>query len=415
MGTDFRNRYIVDGASNKIFNITPDKYTQAQINAAAPDQPVLLDTATRFLQGLYPPLVALNTQIATQTLVNGSTAQAPLGGEQYVTLHGYDTNSPDTIWIKGADSCPAVTKAQLTFENSTEFKDNLNRTRDFYAGFWDIMQNVYDYTQAKLTYAKAYDIFDLINTASTQNRTIPRNVTQEELFQLRTLADSAEFGYNYNSSMPDRSIGGKTMLGKMFMQLNQTVSGRGNLKFSFMAGSYNTMLSTFGLLNLTAASPNFFGLPNYASTLTFELFTTNDTTSFPSDLNDLNVRFVVKNGTLQPFTTIPLFGGSQDSISWPQFVTQMQNRTITTVKDWCAACGVSDGFCLQYATANSNAVSSASGSTHSGMLNAIAGVIGAMVTLGVIGLLACLVFLLTRCKKSRTRTTKASFSSNSSI
>jgi prostatic aicd phosphatase len=347
-------------------------------------------------------LVQLNVQSATQTLVNGTQIQAPLGGSQYVTLHGEDINSPDTIWIKGADGCPAVTKAQLTFENSTEFKDNLQRTKDFYAGFWDILQNVYDYTQAKLTYAKAYDIFDLINTASIQNRSIPRNVSSDELFQLRTLADSAEFGYNFNDSMPARAIGGKSMLGAMLNQLNQTVSGGGKLKFSLLAGSYNTMLSSFGLMNLTAASPDFFGLPGYASTLTFELFTINTTTAFPTDLNTLNVRFVFKNGTGAPFITFPLFGGSQDSIPWPQFVTQMQNRTITTVKAWCSACGLADGICLQYATTNTtSSTGAASSSKHGGMSLAVAGVIGAFVTLGVIALLGALAFCCLRRRNSK--------------
>jgi prostatic aicd phosphatase len=350
---------------------------------------------------MYPPLAAVNSQSATQTLVNGTQVQSPLGGTQYVTLHGEDTNSPDTIWIKGADTCPAVTKAQATFENSTEFKDNVAKTKAFYAGFWDIMQNVYDYTEAKLTYAKAFDIFDLINTASTQNRTIIRNVTSDDLFQLRTLADSAEFGYNFNSSMPARSIGGRTMAGGLFMQLNQTVASQGKLKFSLLAGSYNTALSFFGLMNLTAASPDFFGLPVYASTHTFELFTTETTSSFPTDLSTLNIRYLFKNGTGAAFTAFPLFGRSEDSIPWPQFVVEMQSRAITTVKAWCQACGNSDGFCLQYASSNNASVTSSSSSaSKGGMSNAVAGVISALVTLGVLAIVGALAFVLLRRRKS---------------
>ncbi|KAF7921346.1 hypothetical protein EAE99_007654 [Botrytis elliptica] len=67
-----------------------------------------------------------------------------------------------------------------------------------------------------------------------------------------------------------------------------------------MTGSYNTFLAFFALTNLItlASTNNFTGLPNYASSMVFELFSESDSSSraFPAAEN-LNVRFLFRNGT----------------------------------------------------------------------------------------------------------------------
>jgi hypothetical protein len=253
---------------------------------------VLLNTATAFLQGL-PPLEIINaTPLTTQSINNGSSYTKPLNGYQYVVLHGEESMAPDTIWIKGGEGCPMPTKVQKAFENSSEYTAIIESTRPFYQQFWDVLKNVYDYTPDLLSYDKAYDIFDLINVATVHNTSLASNVTTEQLFQLRTLADSAEFGYNYNRTQTARSIGGQTLISGIFSQLNQAISSKGKLKFSLLAGSYDNFLAAFGLLNLTSANSDFFGLPQYASTIAFEMFTCENATAFPAGTNDLFVRFL---------------------------------------------------------------------------------------------------------------------------
>jgi hypothetical protein len=356
-----------------------------------------MNTATAFLQGLYPPLDSLDAELATSTLNNGTELQNPLSGYQYVYLSGADANSPNTIWIKGDDACPTSAKAQKSFENSTEFQSRVETTRSFYEGFWDLVENVYDYTREKMSYANAYDIFDLINVANIHNSTVPRNISSEDLFQLRTLADSAEFGYNYNASEPARAIGGRTLMGGIWRQLNQTVSGGGKLKLSLLAGSYDTFLAFFGISDLINVDPNFYGLPDYASTLAFELFTEEDMTSFPTDLNTLNVRFLFKNGTTGALEQFPLFGSTGDALSWADFSARVQERGITTVGQWCDVCGATEDFCLPYQT---DAQSQSSSGGSGGLSKAEAGVIGAMVTLGVVAILGALAFVLLRRRKA---------------
>ncbi|KAF2465072.1 phosphoglycerate mutase-like protein [Lindgomyces ingoldianus] len=412
VGSSYRSRYLSSASPRRIFNISEDKYVPSQIYASAPDQSVLINTATAFLQGFYPPLGGVSPKLATQTLNNGTATQNPLNGYQYVFLHGADANSPDTIWLKGDDACPALTNASESFENSTEFQAKLESTKAFYAGFWDFLKGVYDYTPQKMTYAKAFDIFDLINVANIHNSSIPRNITSEELFQLRTLADSAEFAYNFNASQPARSIGGKTLTGAILNQLNQTVTTKGKLKFSLLAGSYDSFLAFFGLSNLISASTNFYGLPDYASTMAFELFTPENTTAFPSDVNALSVRFLFHNGSAGSLDTFPLFGRSENTTPWPEFVTQMKSRAITNAEQWCQTCNSPDDFCALYRTVPTSVAEKSKG----GMSNAMAGVIGAMVMLGVVAICGILAFVLFwRRKKEAAVTTeeKASVASGS--
>ncbi|OLN87459.1 Prostatic acid phosphatase [Colletotrichum chlorophyti] len=397
VGGDYRSRYLESDSPHRILNISEDKYVRSQIYASAPDQAILLNTATAFLQGLYPPLADLDAQVASTTLNNGSTSTSPLNGYQYVLLHGEASNSPDTIWIKGDDGCPAKAVAYKSFEASDEFRSRVAETKDFYAGFYDVLESVYDYKPENMTYENAYDIFDLVNVARIYNSTsLARNVTDEELLQLRTLADSAEFGYNFNASEPDRSIHAGTLTAGILAQLNETVTSEGKLKFSLLAGSYDTFLAFFGLTDLISVSDDFYGLPDYASTMAFELVT-DDATTFPTDVDaDLRVRFLFRNSTFGELTPFPLFGTGEETLSWPRFVSEMQQRAISSVEEWCGACSSVVSFCAAYQDDTTSSVSGGSG----GMSNTIAGVVGALVTLGVVAIAGAAVFFIWRKRRA---------------
>lgn len=400
VGSDYRDLYVSSDSSKQILGISESKYVPSQIFASAPDEPVLLNTATAFLQGLYPPLDA---SISSQSLNNGTNYTNPLDGYQYVVLHGEEKESPDTIWIKGDDECPAFTEAMDTFPESTVYQERLESTRSFYQQFWpDILENVYDLSEEDMTYGNAYTIFDLINVGTIHNTSMKDAVTTEQLFQLRALADSAEFDSNYNASQPDRSIGAKTLNTAILSHLNETVTSKGDVKFSLLAGSYDTMLAFFGLNELTAASSDFYGLPDYASTMVFELLTSNDDVDgFPSDTDSLMVRFLFRNGSDsggEP-TAFPLFGGEETTLSWTKFVAEMQSRAISSVAEWCNVCRSEQEFCVA-ATAGDGVSSEESEGNGGGLSNAASGVIGAMVTLCVVGIIAAIVFVIFR-KRTR--------------
>ena len=220
----------------------------------------------------------------------------------------------------------------------------------------------------------------------------------DTLFQLRTLADAHEWGLAYNESDNIRAIAGMQLAGEIVQFLNTTIKNAGKgPKLGIQFGAYASFLSLFGLTNLTAAQPNFYGIPDYASALVFELFTdgnTTNSTGFPA-ASDLQVRCLFHNGTTNASSTLvtyPLFGGSDYSVSWTDFQTNMNKFAVQTTQDWCTKCGNSTGTCAAYSKSGSSSGSSgSSGSSSSSspsggkhMSAAIGGVIGAFVTLAVV-------------------------------
>ncbi|KAJ6442961.1 histidine acid phosphatase [Purpureocillium lavendulum] len=404
VGGAYRERYLSSSSPDHIRGISQDKYVGSQIFASAPDQGILMNTATAFLQGFYPPLEDVAPDMAGQGLNNGTNSTSPLGGYQYVTLHGVNDNSPDAVWIKGDDACPAYTTSSKGFAKSAEFRARDDATRDFYAGFYDVLApGVYNLKRENLTYAHAFDVFDLINVARIHNATSPaRNVSDADLARLRTLADSAELGLNWNVSEPMRAVGAKTLSGAVLRQLNATVSSRGAApKFSLLAGSYDTFLAFFGLAGLLDASPDFHGLPEYASSMAFELFT-EEGSSFPADpAADLRVRWLFRNGTAGKLTGFPLFGTGEVSLPWPRFVSEMQKRAISDVGAWCDQCASTADFCAAYKDdGEAGAKSNGGGGGGGGMSKAVAGVIGAMVTLAVVAVVGGVAWLVLRRRRA---------------
>jgi prostatic aicd phosphatase len=406
-GQYYRERYVDEGASNKILNISSDKAVTSQIWASAPDQGILYQTATDFLQGLYPPLNELNTQLSTETLTNGTEVMSPLNGYQFILIHGEDTTTPDTIWIKGDDQCPTYDTAYDTYHDSVEYQETLNATGSFYQKFIPLLGDIMG--PENVSYVHAYDVFDLLNVGSIHNESVAENLEAADLDRLRYLANHWEWNHNYNQTMPDRSIGGMTLAGGALRQLQEVVKGKAKIKFNLMAGSYDTQMAFYGLTNLTAASPDFFGLPNYAGSMAFEVFSEEDNaTAFPANPDkDLRVRFLFKNGTTDDeLTPFPLFGGSELSLPYGEFVSELSSRSIVEVNEWCTLCQSDAGFCYEAlhgsddSSSGSTAPSTTASSGGSGLSNAAAGGIGAGVTLGVVGIIGALAWLLTRRKRT---------------
>jgi hypothetical protein len=353
VGSDYRARYLASSSSSRISKISEFEYVPAQVWASAPDEPILLGTATSFLQGLYPPLGDVKPALATTSLANGSSVSSPLSGYQYVTLHGVDDESPETVWIKGDDSCPAVKAASASFNLSAEYQARLAATRDFYRGLYPLLSDYYA-SPDDLSYTRAYDIFDLVNVERIHNASSPaRNISDADFRQLRALADSAEFSANFNTSQPARFIHARTFAGAVVRHLNQTISSAAKQpKFTLLAGSYDTFLAFFGLANLTSVSDDFYGLPDYASTMAFELFSPTDAAG-GLEVGKQYVRYLFRNGTQGDLTAYPLFGSGREEMLWTEFVEAMGQRgVIGDVGTWCGECGSQAVFCAAYGDNN---------------------------------------------------------------
>ena len=148
------------------------------------------------------------------------------------------------------------------------------------------------------------------------------------------------------------------------------------------------------------------GIPDYASSMTFELFTTAAPVPFPGP-EQLSVRFLFHNGTTGNDSTptpYPLFGGQDTTIPWADFVKGMQTFAVGSQTTWCQACGNSTGVCAAVdtgtggsaagAASTGNAAGEGGSGNGNGLSPAVNGVIGAMVTLAVVLGVEALVVLV---------------------
>lgn len=397
-GTYFRNRYIAEGASFKIHGMNTDLVKEAQITVSAPLDTVLQNSALAFTQGLYPPVGSV---LGSNTLRNGTVVQSPLNGYQLipVQLVSNGAGSEDSAWLEGAQGCANAQISSNSYFSTPEYMTTLNKTQSFYNGVAPMINRTF--TAQQTSYANAYTIFDLLNVASIHNSSddFPSSelLTPDTFFQLRTLADQHELNLAYNKSEPIRAMTGAVIASQVVQALNGTITGKGKNKLNVQFGAYAGMFSFFGLAGLLPVNPDFYGVPDYASTLTWELVTnaTVSSTSFPS-ADEISVRFLFHNGTTSNIsepTVYPLFGQSETVLAWNDFVTGMNKFAVGGQQQWCNLCGNSTGVCAPSALSGSGSSgppSSPSGTTSSshssggGISKAVAGVIGAVVTLAVI-------------------------------
>lgn len=402
-GQFYRQRYVADNATFQIAGIEPDEVNSRQIWASAPNQGLLFQTATNFLQGLYPPLSQLDEAIATESLTNGSSYTGPLDSYQFILIQGQPATNQDTIWIKGDDNCPVHIASQKSYLKTPEYQTVFAETFEFYQQFVPFLGDILGVDG--VTYENAYEVFDLMNVASIHNESVASEIESSDLDQLRYLADMWEYNTNFNASEPARMIGAKTLIGGILRQMNTTVasSGRSN-KFQLFSGSYDTFISFFGLTNLPSVNPDFYGLPDYASTIAFELFTQDGDSDSPADFpsadavnETLQVRFLFRNGTdgAAELNAFPLFDSADLALPYGQFRERMETIGITSVGQWCSTCGSSQNFCVAANDTYSGSSVSTSSSS-SGLSNAAAGGIGAAVTLGVVAIVGAAIYLLYR-------------------
>jgi len=412
-GTWFREQYVSSSAPRKIAGLNTDLVKLSQLAVSAPLDNVLVSSAQGFLQGLYPPV---GSTLGSGTLRNGTVVQTPLDGYQIVPVQTVTSGvgSEDSAWLQGAGNCANAIVSSNNYYQSLQYMSFLNRTRDFYTSIAPTVnatftpdqinfENAYT-SQSTLSHLPLFNppnthhhlVFDLLNVASIHNASFPSSdlITNSTLDQLRTLADTHEYNLAFNSSEPIRAISGATLGAQILQALNNTVATKGKLPLNIQFGAYGSFQSLFGLANLTATNPDFFGIPDYASSMTFELFTTAAPTPFPGP-NDLSVRFLFHNGTTGNISTpiaYPLFGSPNVEMSWTAFVAGMNAFAVGGQSQWCSACGNTTGVCaVQGASSGPGA---AAGESGGGMSNAVAGVIGAFVTLAVVLLVEAVVMLV---------------------
>ncbi|KAE8160834.1 histidine phosphatase superfamily [Aspergillus tamarii] len=388
-GSYYHNRYIDSTSSLRIEGISTDVVNLKQLSAAAPSDAVLQNSATGFLQGVYPPV----GPIASQQLANGSTVDAPLNGYQLIplSLTTTGTNSEDNTWLQDTTKCQKAKVSSNSYYSSSLYKDLLASTQDFYTSLTPILKS--EFSDDDISFKNAYAIFDFLNVARIHNSSTENMPTDAQFHQLLTLANIEQYNLAYNSSETVRAIAGAQLAGEMLDALTETISTQGKTKLNIQFGSYGTFLSYFGLAQLPKADSDFTGIPDYASSMAWELVT-ESTSGFP-DPADISVRFVFHNGTItgsdEP-TEFSLYGQSSATIPWSEFEKQTKSIAVMSTAEWCSACGNTDGKCANPSSDSAGAESTEKKSNE--VSRPVAGVIGAMVTLAVILGLEAAFFLL---------------------
>ncbi|KAH0283854.1 phosphoglycerate mutase-like protein [Aureobasidium namibiae CBS 147.97] len=398
-GDYYRNRYVDSEASSRILGINSDIVKQAQIAASSPADTVLQNSATGFLQGLYPPV---GSALGTQTLRNGSNVTSPLNGYQLIplALTTSGSGSEDNGWLQSASGCANAISSSNEYFSSPEYTDLLASTQDFYNSLTPVINATFSTSQ--ISFKNAYTIYDLIHVAEIHNATINDSdvLTADVLGRLLDLANAHEWGLAYNSSNDMRAIAGKVLAAEIVQGLNTTISTQGKSKFNVQFGAYATFSSFFGLAGLPNVNSDFYGMVDYASSMTFELVTNASTSPFPA-ASDISVRFLFHNGTASADSepiAYPLFGSGEEVIPWNDFVANMDKFSIGSTQAWCTACGNSTGTCAAYAPSSSsgsnNAGTQSKKTSGNGLSPVVNGVIGAMVTLAIVLGLEALVLLV---------------------
>lgn len=389
-GSYYNSRYISSDSPLQIEGISEPFVNTKQIKASSPSDEVLQNSATGFLQGVYPPA----GRSANQTLRDNSTVMSPLNGYQLVPLSTVPsgTNSEDSTWLQKSSGCEKATVSSSNFYKSSLYTSLLDSTRGFYESLSPMIESTFNASQR--TFKNAYTIFDYLNVASIHNSTVdfPSSelLTDSTYHQLLTLANVQQYNLAYNASDPVGAIEGSTLAGDVEQGLEKVITSEGKTKLSIQFGSYGTFMSYFGLAQLPSANVNFTGIPDYASSMAWELVTNSTTSGFPS-ADEISVRFIFHNGTINGSTTTPesypLYAQSSVVLPWTEFLAQSKKISITSQDHWCDVCGNTDSQCASTAAASSH-------SGGGGMSKAVAGVVGAMVTLGVILGLEALFFVV---------------------
>lgn len=243
--------------------------------------------------------------------------------------------------------------------------------------------------------------------ATIHNSSIPSAslLTTNTRQRLYNLASEQEWNLAYNASEPIRAIAGSMLAGQILSALETIVdAGASAPRFNIQFGAYGTFMSFFGLAQLPAASADFYGICNYASSMAFELVTSVADDAEPR-ADDISVRFLFANGSAaeNPLRPFPLFGQPNETLRWSDFKAGMSSFAIANTSHWCDVCGNTAGRCAFKAGSGPSSPGAAS-VADSAISRPVAGVIGALVAIAVvIGLQVAVIFFggLRLTKKSR--------------
>lgn len=269
-------------------------------------------------------------------------------------------------------------------------------------------------------YSNAYAIYDALAYHYTHDVDTFTDLNKDEnagVFEkVRYLADQdAWYRYGNVSSDTDasesyRAMAGKTLAALVLGRFQQVITNQGNATNGLINGQSQPMTFLFGdfdpilsLLSVTEVdyqqqTKRWHSIPEFASAIIFELFTRGEAKADNSD--NLWVRFSYHNGTDDYDGTAPqaysMFrnGPSRTDMTWQEFSDSMERVMVNQLSDWCAECLSQRFFCYAVDDPTVNISLLAPAKSHAKVSPVVAGVIGAVVSLAVAGILFGIAMLL---------------------
>jgi hypothetical protein len=403
---------------NPIIGLSENTYNELNLEIEAIDAQYAAASVTAFMQAFYPPHLfspSSGDEVDQDFLMaNGSYDNYPMNGYQYPMTEIRSQYDPDSIWLDGFDNCANAIISQDLYYRTADANETTLETLPYYRSVG------YDFLQGRSTiddwsYDSAWSVYDTLDFLNRHNATVEQAFATNGSLQgllpfFGSLAARKQWDLygdmTVNGSKPGDQIlvtGGKTLAAKIIALLEDNLDSEGILqKFSLLVGEYQSMISLLSLLGLRDYNGGQFHiLPPYGSAIVFEVFSYTSPTnaSIIPDPNNLWVRFLFRNASdpsssdpsavMPPIYAYPIFnrGPSGTDMPWLDFVTAMSNIALDNVLDYCTLCQAQTLYCAAF-------TESSSGSSHRrGISLPVAGVIGAIIALAVLGLaLAAVAF-----------------------
>jgi hypothetical protein len=406
-GTAFRERYLSSGESidvteSAIQYLSATVLDSKDVDVFATTDQFVIASAQAFMQGLYPPL-GQSGLAPSDTGGSSSSTLSPLDGYQYPRIITLGNGDPQSIMVAGQADCSMHQIAESVYRNGDDAQEITQITDAFYVRLWnEVLSGVY--AESSATYNNAVDISDYIEYEAVHNSTVQTQLTEDEIRQARWWADHYTYATNGQNDSNSQStisavnpIAGQTLATSILRAFDMNIAGFGTgQKMTLLFGSDEPAVALASLLGLASEQrPNFYSRPARGASLVFELYSFEADEVYPTypGIDNLYVRFFLHNGTdATDFTPYPLFGygPSHEYIPYSDFRSEVESFAVQSTQEWCLRCNSAAVFCT--GVLGDSALNSSK--KKKGMAPAVGGVIGAVVTLVVIGLLAALGFFI---------------------
>ncbi|KAL5116576.1 hypothetical protein ACEQ8H_005572 [Pleosporales sp. CAS-2024a] len=424
LGQNLRTRYIA-GATPSGLGI---EHIAGMSNAALDNNQIMIQTSSQqhvissaqaFMQGLYPPHSLGNSNGTAFSLANllsnGSAIDFPLGGYQYANIQSAGPYDPDSIFVSGIQNCPEAQQAAVKYFTTPSFYNTSRANEELYNKL-NIDWFEGNLMPDQLSYVNAIAINDYIQYQYNHNRSIYRTLTNDSTYdgvyqQVQSLADEEAWYLYGNTSASatdadDQAIGGKMLAADIlsaFQMLVADIFSPGDktdmsYPLNFLFSEPESFISLISLIMADYRNEYFHSIPPFGSVMIFELFSTGANGTFPVSDDSLWVRFYFHNGTDsgdEQLTAFPIFGNgpSRTDMMWSDFQNLFSRIEVNSLQTWCNTCNSSALFCLGADNLGISPLRSSQVEKHNAVSPAVGGVIGAIITLAVAGLLLGLAML----------------------